>query len=198
MNSSSEIVYADVVENVAKSFGNIVEVLCSLRKWKCVCSREMVSNCIRSYLEDRPSQFWSEYENNKENQRSGICSGSVSRDIIRSIDRTLNIRNRSQEEILNIFSDAERFCKIMKGQSDFLKEVQISSTDMSKETKVCPDAKMACKDERTVKVPINGKNRGGLPRIGPRTRLYGSNLSKAQENANLKYWTDHQEELYNG
>ena len=200
MKKTSNDAYAVIIENVALSFGNIVETLFSLRKWKCSCNRDMIEDCIRSYLWNRPSQFWSALEGGTGNQQSGIC-----RDVIRTIDKTLNLRRRLQAEIVDIFSDPERFDCIMAGKikplnnglSKTVSAISRSRKNMSPQNSN-PDRGIERKNGKEKIHPSMGKNEGGLPRIGPGTRLYGSNLSKAQEKVNLQYWTEHQEELYNG
>ena len=189
MKKTSNDAYAVIIENVALSFGNIVETLFSLRKWKCSCNRDMIEDCIRSYLWNRPSQFWSALEGGTGNQQSGIC-----RDVIRTIDKTLNLRRRLQAEIVDIFSDPARFDCIMAGK------IKPLNNGLSKTVSAISRSRknMSAKVSKLDTSPSMGKKEGGLPRIGPGTRLYGSNLSKAQEKINLQYWTEHQEELYNG
>lgn len=191
MNKTSENIYTAIIDKVAFSFGNILETLFRFRKWGAPGNRKRMENCVRFYLSNRSSQFWSVFEDMKGNKRSeAVCC----RDVIRFMDETLNIRDMSKSEIMDIFREPERFNAIMEGRGTTALQKGPKATTASQPSinrkKVSPDS--------TGKPSSKLGNRGGIPRIGPGIRLYGSNLSKAQERANLRYWQDHQEELYNG
>lgn len=191
MKQTSKQIYSSITEKVALSFGNILETLFHFRKWDPPCKREEIEGCIRSYLENKDPEFWSARNVISVEKRSEICSSSACREIIRLMDETLDIRNRTRSQIREIFSEPERFSLFMDGkvkfafphsseqQKEMLEEKQISAIPVIKRS-ADPDS------------------RGGLPRIGPGIRLYGANLSRAQEKANLEYWQEHKEDLYNG
>lgn len=191
MKQTSEQIYSSIAEKVALSFGNILETLFHFRKWDPPCNREQVEVCIRSYLEDQDREFWSARNVVSNEKRSEMCSSSACREIIRLMDETLDVRNRTRSQIHEIFSEPERFSLFMDGKVQF---VFNHSSGPEKEMPKLTNVSAIPPKKRSV----DSHSRGGLPRIGPRTRLYGDNLSRAQEKANLEYWQEHQEDLYNG
>jgi hypothetical protein len=189
MKQTSEHIYSSITEKVALSFGNILETLFHFRKWDPPCKREQIELCIRSYLENQDPEFWSARSVVSDEKRSEMYSSCACREIIRLMDETLDIRNRTRSQIREIFSEPERFSLFMDGKVKFAFS-HSSQEEMAEE-----------KQTQTIsarKGSVHPDSRGGLPRIGPRIRLFGANLSRAQEKANLEYWQEHQEDLYNG
>jgi len=203
MQNIMENLRSQVIHTTASSMGDIVETLFKLRKWCNVPEKLRIKECVETYLSEKKEGFWAGLFLQFDGNLTGADIEKLARDVIRSLDRTITLRDRTRAEILEIFFSPERFRSFMEGDP----LTGYDSRRRSKEQKV----RMAGQFSKAIKEKNNNGgsslsrmekkpslNKRGTPRIGPKIRLFGANLSRDQVKKNMAIWSQREDELYNG
>ncbi|MBN1332694.1 MAG: hypothetical protein JW971_02935 [Synergistales bacterium] len=206
MQNIPENLRSKIIDNVSVSLGDIIETLFTLRKWGPPPDKARIKESVQSYLNGLEEGFWSDLSGPYSRSGSAFDTDRLSRDVIRSMDKVIGLKTRSRAEIMEIFFSTRRFCSFMAG-------IPLTGYDPRRGIRK-EKARMAGEFSRSVQKKyrhldleeyhlsrIPGRKpqeRGGLPRIGPKIRLFGANLSKDQVNNNLALWSKREDELYNG
>ena len=197
---------SEIINNVSVSLGDIVETLFTLRKWGPSPDKARIKEGVESYLNGLEEDFWSALSDPYLRSGSIFDPERLSRDVIRSMDRVMELKDRSRAEVLEIFFSPARFRSFMAG-------IPLTGYDPRRGIRK-QKARMAGEFTRAVRKkyghpgseeePLThgpGRKipqRGGLPRIGPKIHLFGANLTRDQVKSNLELWSEREEELYNG
>ena len=203
MQKIMENLRSQIINITASSMGDIVETLFKLRKWGSVPEKNRIEECIATYLSQKKEAFWAEFLLQMNGTMTGTDIDKFARDVIRAFDRTITLRDRTRAEILEIFFSPEKFCSFMKGDP----LTGYDSSRRSKGEKVRMAGQFSKDKKKKYReggssLPEGGRkhslNKGGTPRIGPRIRLFGANLSRDQVKKNMDIWSEREDELYNG
>lgn len=206
MQNIPENLRSEIIHNVSISLGDVVETLFKLRKWGPPPDKARIKGSVESYLNGLGEDFWSGLSDPYRRLGSSFDPERLSRDVIRSMDRVMDLKSRTRGEVLEIFFSPGRFSSFMAGipltGHDPGRGIRKQKARMAGGFSRAVQKKHGHLDPQEEPLPAvtasNIPERGGLPRIGPKIRMFGANLTRDQVNSNLALWSEREEDLYNG
>ena len=189
----------DIIDEVCESFKNILQTLFILRKWNYNIKEKDIESTLRFYLNDHEESSKEKIELLDEKEQADINCDEMVKRLVRSISSKVEIRERSRQEIIKLFRSPEIFRETISGSG---KKSEAKGTLRSSKGLKTAAASVVARSVKNSEDPVNAfkgnEGKGGVPRIGPRTRVFSSSLTKEQFKKNISYWADHEDELYRG
>ncbi len=189
----------DIIDEVCESFKNILQTLFILRKWDYTIQEKDIERALRFYLNDHEESLKEEIELIDKKGQAGINCDELVKRLVRSISSKIEIRERSRQEIIKLFRSPEIFRETISGSGEHSEaEGNVKSSRGLKTAAASVIARSIKNCEDPVNAFKGNESKGGVPRIGPRTRVFSSSLTKEQFKKNILYWADHEDDLYRG
>ncbi len=182
----------EVVLKVSMAFSRILKTLFILRKWKYILEDKTVKNTVSSYLYSCEEPFWQAVLTSG----SSVSSVEKARDIVRSIDERLGIRDLPRMELVRIFSSPEALRNQVRNRSDLSEGRGNNNGKKGQKSMVATEVSRSLKERSEDRKKDTAGNEKGLPRIGNRTRVYSSSLTREQFRDRISYWASHRDDLY--